>query len=109
MLRRRRSIQAGGRNMARSFWVYIITNHTNSVLYIGMTNNINRRIFEHRSGVVKSSFSKKYKLYKLVWAQEFPTALEAITAEKKMKGWTREKKMSLILKNNPEFENLTLR
>lgn len=95
--------------MGRTFWVYIITNHTNTVLYIGMTNDIVRRMYEHRTGTAKSSFSKKYRLYKLLWAQEFPTAMEAIAAEKKMKGWRREKKLQLIREANPKFENLSLR
>lgn len=95
--------------MAKIYWVYIITNHTNTVLYTGITNDIVRRIFEHRTGMVKNSFSKKYRLYKLLWLEGFPTALEAIAAEKKIKGWTRVKKLNLIKASNPEFKEISLR
>ena len=95
--------------MHKSFWVYIITNHSNTVLYTGITNDIGRRVSEHRSGIIKNSFAKKYKLYKLIWAQEFFTSLEAIAAEKKIKGWTRAKKLGLIKSVNPNFNNLSLR
>ena len=95
--------------MPKTFWIYIITNHSNSVLYTGITNDIARRVFEHKTGLIKNSFSKKYRLYKLLWAQEFNTALEAIAAEKKIKGWTRIKKLNLIKSLNPEFLNISLR
>ena len=95
--------------MAKIYWVYIITNHTKTVLYTGITNDIVRRIFEHRTGMVKNSFSKKYRLYKLLWLEGFPTALEAIAAEKKIKGWTRVKKLNLIKASNPEFNEISLR
>ncbi len=95
--------------MQKSFWVYIITNHTNTVLYTGVTNNVAGRVYQHKSGLIKNSFSSKYRLYKLLWTQEFPTALEAIAAEKKIKGWTRAKKLDLIKSINPQFKNLSLR
>ncbi|OGB63673.1 hypothetical protein A2X44_04905 [candidate division CPR3 bacterium GWF2_35_18] len=89
-----------------SWYVYIITNHTNSVLYTGITNDLERRIEEHTKGIIKSSFSKKYKLYKLIWMEEFNSPTEAIEVEKKIKGWKREKKISLIKTINPNFNNL---
>jgi putative endonuclease len=95
--------------MSKTFWVYIITNHTNTVLYTGVTNDLARRVFEHKTGLIRGSFSKKYRLYKLIWSQEFHTPLEAIAAEKKIKGWTRSKKLVLVQSINPKLENLSLR
>ena len=96
--------------MSERWFVYIITNYTNAVLYIGITNNIKRRIYEHRQGLLKGSFSHKYHLYKLIWLEEFNTPSEAIEAEKKIKGWRREKKIKLICAKNPRFKDLfTLR
>jgi putative endonuclease len=92
--------------MNKCWYVYIITNYTNSVLYTGITNDIERRIFEHKTGIVKSSFSKRYKLYKLLWFQEFDSPDTAIEAEKRIKGWRREKKLNLIWELNPEFRDL---
>lgn len=88
------------------WYVYIITNHHNTVLYAGITNNLERRIQEHKKGRIKSSFSKKYRLYKLLWFEEFNSPDEAIEAEKKIKGWNRKKKLTLIKQNNPKFKNL---
>jgi len=89
-------------------YVYIITNHINSVLYIGVTNNLGRRIYEHKTGIINNSFSKRYRLYKLIWFQEFNSPSEAIAAEKKIKGWTREKKITLIKKENPNFTEIAI-
>lgn len=89
----------------KTYYVYIITNHTNSVLYIGITNNIEKRINEHKKGKVKG-FSQKYRLYKLVWLQEFADVSQAISMEKKLKGWKRAKKEALIRQQNPQLRNL---
>ncbi|MFH1561637.1 MAG: GIY-YIG nuclease family protein [Patescibacteria group bacterium] len=96
--------------MNKVWFVYIVTNYQNSVLYTGISNNIKRRIWEHKTGLVKNSFTKKYRLYKLVWFEEFNNPEEAIRIEKKIKGWKREKKVKLIKLNNPNFKDLlTLR
>jgi putative endonuclease len=92
--------------MAKVWFVYIIANYANSVLYVGVTNNLERRIWEHKTGSAKSSFSKRYRLYKLLWFQEFPSPIEAIGAEKKIKGWRRLKKLDLIRVTNPTFRDL---
>ena len=84
----------------KRWYVYIITNYKNTVLYIGVTNNLQRRINEHRQGI-GSKFSKKYRLYKLIWFEEFTSPLEAIATEKRLKGWRREKKVRLIEEKNP--------
>ena len=90
----------------KRWFVYIITNYKSTVLYIGITNNLVRRINEHRQGV-GSKFSKKYRLYKLVWFEEFTSPLEAIEAEKRLKGWRREKKVHLIEERNPNWSDLS--
>lgn len=72
-------------------WVYILTNHKNSVLYTGVTNDINRRTFEHKTKVVKG-FAEKYNAYKVVYVEETNSAEEAIAREKQIKGWLRNKK-----------------
>ena len=95
--------------MNKKWYVYIITNYTNSVLYTGMTNNLERRILEHKAGTIKSSFSKRYKLYKLVWFQEFDSPDTAIAMEKRIKGWRREKKLALIQEQNRNFQDLLTR
>ncbi|HRN69918.1 MAG TPA: GIY-YIG nuclease family protein [Candidatus Woesebacteria bacterium] len=87
------------------YYVYIATNVRDTVLYIGMTNNIQRRMYEHANGLV-DSFTNKYNVYKLVWYQEFNTPEEAIIIEKKLKGWKRDKKIKLITNLNPTFKDL---
>lgn len=92
--------------MPKSWFVYIITNYQSTVLYTGITNNLQRRIWEHKTGLIKSSFCNKYHLYKLIWFEEFNTPYEAIESEKKIKGWKRDKKIKLIKIKNPRFKDL---
>lgn len=92
--------------MNKNYYVYIITNYTNTVIYTGITNNLERRIYEHKNGINVSSFSKKYKLYKLVWYELFPNPNDAIAFEKKIKGWKRVKKIESIKLKNPLFKDL---
>lgn len=93
--------------MNKSYFVYIITNYENTVLYTGITNNLQKRIEEHKKGIINNSFSNKYRLYKLVWFEGFPTPEEAITVEKRIKGWVRRKKINLIKNKNPNFQDLS--
>lgn len=86
-------------------WVYILTNHTNSVLYTGVTNDICRRTFEHKTQCV-SGFAEKYKTYKLVYIEETSSAEEAIAREKQIKNWRRDKKIMLINSINPQWIDL---
>jgi putative endonuclease len=72
--------------MSGQWYVYILTDYMNTVLYTGITNDLARRVEEHRTGVDVGSFSKKYRLYKLVWYQEFDSPQEAISIEKRIKG-----------------------
>jgi len=87
------------------YYVYILTNKTNKVLYTGVTNNIIKRVYEHRMHVI-DGFTKKYNVSKLVYVQEFSDVKDAIVAEKKIKGWLRQKKINLIESENPRWHNL---
>lgn len=96
--------------MSRTFFVYILTNYANTVFYTGITNNLERRTLEHNQGLHTNSFSKKYRLYKLIWYEQFSNPKGAIAAEKQVKDWRREKKLKLIKKLNPSLKDLfTLR
>ena len=86
------------------YYVYILTNKSNT-LYVGMTGNLNQRIEQHVRKSVKG-FTAKYNINKLIFYQEFNSINEAIAAEKKIKGWTRKKKITLIKTINPEFRDL---
>ena len=87
------------------YYVYILANKSNT-LYIGVTNDLERRINEHSFKAI-SSFTSKYNIGKLVFCQEFQYINEAIAAEKKIKGWNRSKKMDLIKTINPNFKDLS--
>lgn len=89
------------------YHVYILTNHKNNVFYIGVTNNIARRVFEHKQKFI-SGFTQKYNLNKLVYAEEFKNVLEALAREKQLKNWHREWKINLIKSINPNFDELEL-
>ena len=91
--------------MNKKYYVYIITNKFNTVYYTGITNNIIRRMNEHKNKLI-DGFTRKYNVDKLVWVELFNTPEEAINAEKKVKGWTRQKKIKLIKKQNPDFKDL---
>lgn len=89
----------------RQYHVYIATNKRNTVLYTGVTDNLERRMYQHKHKSVKG-FTSKYNINKLVYFHEFNSPEEAIAAEKKIKGWKREKKIKLIKSINPEFRDL---
>ena len=91
--------------MQRSYSVYIMTNWDGRVLYVGVTNNLERRVCEHKNKLVEG-FTKKYNLTKLVYSESFSSASEAIATEKKIKGWTRGKKEDLIDSKNPGWKDL---
>ena len=89
----------------KSSFVYILTNKNKTTLYTGVTNNLSRRITEHKSGD-GSTFTKKYGLEFLVYFEEFSDVVNAITREKQLKGWTRLKKNKLIESKNPNWDFL---
>jgi putative endonuclease len=90
----------------RASYVYILTNMRRSVLYIGITSNLQRRIEQHRQALVPG-FTQKYHLKYLIYYEEFQDILIAIAREKELKGWRRSKKETLITSMNPEWEDLT--
>ena len=89
------------------YYVYILSNKTNSVVYVGITNDLQRRLYEHKNGLNKG-FTKKYNVNKLVYFEETTSVLSAITREKQIKNLVRRKKDELINANNPEWEDLSL-
>ena len=91
--------------MERIFCVYILTNNVNKVLYTGVTNNLKRRVFEHKQKLV-AGFTKKYNTTKLVYYEVFDSAVSAITREKQIKAGSRKKKLDLIVKINPVWQDL---
>ncbi|RFZ90529.1 GIY-YIG nuclease family protein [Mucilaginibacter conchicola] len=90
-----------------NYYVYITTNYENTVLYIGVTNDLSRRLFEHREGKGNGkSFTAKYYCHYLVHYEHFSNIEHAIEREKEIKKWRREKKYALINSNNPEWRFL---
>ena len=88
------------------YYVYIMTNTYNTVLYTGVTNDLGRRVWEHRNKVNKSSFTSMYNVHKLVYYETFNYILDAIKREKQLKAGSRKKKIKLIEKNNKTWNNL---
>ena len=88
------------------YYVYILTNKANNVLYIGVTNNLQRRIAEHKNEQVEG-FTKRYHLHKLVFFEEFSDVNNAIAWEKRLKRWIRAKKNALIESKNPSWKDLS--
>ena len=86
-------------------WVYIMTNHPNGTLYIGVTNDLPRRIWEHREGT-GSQFAKRYYLKRLVYAEHHDDITVAIQRETSMKRWSRAWKVDLITSANPDWNDL---
>ncbi len=86
-------------------FVYILASKKNGTLYIGVTNNIGRRIYEHKQGF-NEWFSKKYNVKILVYCQKFGSIIDAIIREKQLKKWNRRRKIELIEKYNPERSDL---
>ena len=89
-------------------YVYILTNNTNTVLYIGVTNDITRRIYEHKSNLVHG-FSSRYKLCKLIYCESYNSIVDAIRREKQLKAWRRTWKEDLIKASNPQWKDLEMR
>lgn len=90
----------------KASWVYILTNKNNTVLYTGVTSNLQKRMFEHKSKVNKG-FAAKYNCEKLVYLQEFNDVTQAIEYEKKIKAGNRARKEKLINTENPDWIDLS--
>lgn len=89
----------------KNYFVYILANRKNGTLYIGVTNDLVRRTFEHREGIIKG-FTKKYHVKNLVYYKIHSDITSAIQREKQMKKWYRKWKVELIEKDNPEWKDL---
>ena len=91
--------------MFKTYYTYIMSNKNNTVLYIGVTNDLKRRVEEHKSGLIPG-FTRKYNCHKLVHYETFSDINQAIEREKTLKGWIRKRKDELINMYNPEREDL---
>ena len=89
-----------------SYFVYILANWNHSVLYIGVTNDLQRRAYEHRQELVEG-FTKKYHVHKLVYYEHTGDVKAALAREKQLKGWRREKKEALVETMNPDWNDLS--
>ncbi len=89
-----------------NFYVYLLSNKPNGVLYIGLTNELERRLGEHKNKVLKE-FTNKYNVDKLVYFEEFDTYDEAFTRERRLKKWNRDWKVQHIENDNPEWIDLS--
>lgn len=90
------------------YYVYILTNATNVSLYTGVTNNLERRLWEHRNHADPRSFTARYNIYKLVYFEQTTDVQAAIAREKQIKAMSRAKKNKMIEKQNPEWDELLL-
>ena len=88
------------------YFVYMLSNWDDSVLYIGVTNNLERRLYEHRNGLA-DGFTKKYNVHKLVYFEHTSDVYSALSREKQLKKWRREKKNSLVATTNPQWKDLS--
>ncbi len=88
------------------FYVYILASRKNGTLYIGVTSNLYKRVYEHKQDLV-DGFTKRYNVHNLVWYEVHQDIREAITREKQIKKWVRRWKLQLIEKTNPEWEDLS--
>lgn len=89
-----------------NYYVYMLTNENNSVLYTGFTNNLVRRVYEHKNHIDPKSFTCRYKVEKLVCYEIYSEAELAIAREKQIKGWNRNRKNRLVEEQNPEWRDL---
>jgi putative endonuclease len=90
----------------KQFYVYIMTN-VSRTLYIGFTNNLERRVHEHREKQSRDSFTRQYNVTMLAYFEEFDSSLEAIAREKQIKKWSKPKKMGLVERMNPDWIDLS--
>ena len=86
------------------YYVYILTSKENTALYVGVTNDLRRRLIEHKNELA-DGFTKRYHLHKLVYYEEYSEINDAISREKQLKGWSRRKKNALIEKRNPDWDD----
>jgi len=87
------------------YYLYILASRKNGTLYIGVSNNLIKRIYEHKNNVVEG-FTKKYRVHELVYFEQYDDVRDAIIREKRMKKWNRDWKIELIEKHNPNWQDL---
>lgn len=90
----------------RTYYVYLLTNWNNKVIYVGITNDLERRIYEHKEKFLKG-FTEKYNVNKLVYYEQTPDINAALNREKEIKKWRREKKNRLVVNTNPLWRDLS--
>lgn len=88
----------------KSYYVYILTNKFDTLLYVGVTSDLCRRLAEHANGQYQG-FTKQYRVHKLIYYEQYSDINDAISREKQLKGWTHEKKRRLIEKKNPDWDD----
>lgn len=91
--------------MNKEYYIYLLTNKHNNVLYTGVTNDLIRRIYEHKNKLQKG-FTQKYNVDRLMYYETYADITDAITREKQIKGWLRKKKNELINQFNPKWNDL---
>ena len=89
-----------------NYYVYILASETNVTIYTGVTNNLLRRVYEHKNNVDPDSFTAKYKVHKLVYYEETADVRSAIGREKQIKSWNRSRKNKLVSEFNPAWKDL---
>ena len=88
----------------KCYYVYILTNKFDTLLYVGVTSDLRRRLAEHANGQYQG-FTKQYRVHKLIYYEQYSDIHDAISREQPLKGWTLEKKRSLIEKKNPDWDD----
>lgn len=89
-----------------TYYVYILANATDVAIYVGVTNDLVRRVYEHRHDLSPDSFTAKYAIHKLVYYEQTSDVRAALEREKQLKGWVRKKKNQLISAMNPQWKDL---
>ena len=98
---------AGYKEVSTMYYVYILTNQTDNVMYIGVTNDLERRLYEHKHHLIEG-FTRNYRVDKLVYFEETSDVMAAIEREKQLKKWRRAKKNALVQQTNPLWRDLSL-
>ena len=98
-------VQMGIHTAMKQFYVYILASKRNGTLYIGVTNNLIRRVYEHKNDLI-DGFTKKYDVHLLVYYEQYEDIENAIQREKRLKKWNRQWKIELIERDNPEWNDL---
>jgi putative endonuclease len=91
--------------MEKLYWVYILASRPRGALYIGITNDLGRRIHQHRTGQ-GSEHARRYRIWRLVYCESYRDVRDAIAREKQLKGWRRQWKIDLVEKENPDWDDL---